>query len=211
MIQEKIIGKTFNRLKVLKETNNPERHKRFECVCNCGNIIFTSLHKLKSGHTKSCGCLKTEKFKDRVTKHGFSSTRLYHIWYDMVGRCENSNYKNYHRYGGRGISVCNEWKKFIVFRQWALSNGYSEKLTIDRLDNDGDYKPSNCRWATRKQQSKNRSNNNLITHNGITETITDAAKRYGLTTQSIKYRISKGWSIKEALEKEKTTRTPIKK
>lgn len=132
-------------------------------------------------------------------------TRLYVIWCHMTERCENKHSERYPYYGGRGIQVCEEWKDFVVFRDWVLANGYSPSLTIDRINNDGDYEPNNCKWSTMKDQCNNRRTNHLLTYNGKTQSITRWAEEIGMNPGTLKYRIYLGWSTKEAIE------TPIKK
>jgi len=124
-----------------------------ECLCTCGNNTLVRPCNLRSGHTSSCGCL--------CKPHGMTNTRIFRIWAHMLNRCSNSKNQKYRRYGGRGIYVCPEWHTFTTFRDWALSNGYTPKLSIDRENNDGNYEPSNCRWATATQQARNTSTNVL--------------------------------------------------
>lgn len=122
--------------------------------------------------------------------------RLRQIWADMKKRCSRPRYENYY---GRGISVCEEWMDFFVFRSWALSHGYSDDLTIDRIDNDGNYEPQNCRWATMREQSNNRRSNHILTYNGESATISEWARRTGINKRTIKNRLNWGWSVERAL------------
>lgn len=133
---------------------------------------------------------------------GYSTTRIYAIWVNMKKRCYNPNHISYKNYGGRGIFVCEQWlNDFQLFRTWAMENGYNEKLTIDRIDNDGNYYPENCRWATVRQQSNNKRNNYKVTLNGVTKNLTEWVNLYGITYSAMKYRIKIGWSIEDALTK----------
>ena len=143
-----LTGQTFNMLTAIK----PVEYKngiKWECECECGNISFVAPSKLKSGHTKSCGCFHSKSAGDRQFIHGFSKTKLANVRNAMVQRCHNHKTTMYYCYGSRGISVCDEWRfNPSSFYEWATSNGYKEGLSIDRIDNDGNYEPSNCQWIT---------------------------------------------------------------
>lgn len=133
-------------------------------------------------------------------KHGMRGTRLYNIWRSMRQRCYNPKTINYHNYGGRGITVCEEWRNdFMNFYQWAMSTGYSDGLTIDRKDTDGNYEPSNCKWATYKQQSNNKRNSKYIEFRGESRTISEWADIVGISYKVIWSRIKSGWSVEDAL------------
>lgn len=154
-----MIGQRFGRLTVLEEGDRTRSgNVKWVCKCDCGTITKPiNGANLKDGTTQSCGCLKVEKVIERSTKHNKCHTRLYRIWHGMRARCKYPSNPNYKDYGGRGIKVCDEWEtSFEAFQDWALANGYAENLTIDRKDTNGDYKPSNCRWATMKEQRHNR-------------------------------------------------------
>ncbi len=137
---------------------------KWECLCDCGKTTIVSTSNLQIGHVKSCKCLRQQLSTERIIeqskkniKHGFAGTRLYYTWHAMIKRCCNKKNSNYKDYGGRGIKVCDEWlHNFQSFYDWAMANGYTDELTIDRINVDGNYEPSNCRWATHKQQSMNR-------------------------------------------------------
>lgn len=134
-------------------------------------------------------------------RHNKCNTRLYSIWTSMKTRCYNSNHEAYARYGGRGIAVCDEWRNdFMSFYNWALSHGYNDTLTIDRIDNNKGYEPNNCRWTTRKQQSRNLRNNKNITINGETRCLTEWCNILGLNYYTVWERLNYGWSVKKALE-----------
>lgn len=153
-----LTGQRFGRLIVTGSVPNPSktnRAKRWRCVCDCGNCITTRGDGLRSGRTVSCGCYREEQRLKAVTKHGGHNTRLYTAWNNMLSRCVYKNAKNNKDYGGRGISVCEEWLEFENFRDWAMANGYTDNLTIERKNVDGNYEPGNCTWVTAQEQMFN--------------------------------------------------------
>lgn len=170
-----LTGKRFGRLTVIGVEDNGKRHTYYACQCDCGNVKVIRADALISGATKSCGCIKKGQDKTNLTanhRHKMSGTRIYETWQDMKRRCYNKQNVRYDRYGGRGIKVCEEWlNNFQSFYDWAISNGYSDDLTIDRIDNDGNYEPSNCRWSTVKEQCNNRSSNINITIGNATKSL----------------------------------------
>lgn len=150
-------GQRFGRLLVIRREGSRNGRATWYCKCDCGNYKVVIGKNLKNGKTSSCGCLHKELLSKRSKTHGMTGKRLYRIWHDMKNRCEYSKDKKYSYYGGRGIKVCNEWSSnFESFMTWALSNGYNDLLTIDRINNDGNYEPNNCRWITMKEQCSNR-------------------------------------------------------
>ena len=195
-----LVGKRYGRLTVLKEVEKKNKKIMYLCKCDCGNTCIVQGNNLRSGHTKSCGCLKSEVLVEKATIHGKSDSRLYHIWEAMKQRC--TNYKNsaYNNYGGRGVFICKDWLVFTNFRQWALMSGYSENLSIDRIDNNGGYEPSNCRWATIKEQDNNKRNNILLTFEGETKTLAQWGEckkiPYKVLYQRIKHL---RWTVERAL------------
>lgn len=194
-----IIGEKFNKLTVIDRgpTNSKRGEAMWICQCECGVTVQVSTNDLKSGHNKSCGCLR-QAFMNR--RKGLSRSRIYSIWRGMKRRCCDENNKDYNGYGARGIKVCDEWKNnFMSFYNWAMENGYRDNLTIDRIDNDGDYKPSNCRWVTNTEQCANRRTNRYITYNGETKTISQWAKDKNLNFCTLWHRLNNGWSIEKAL------------
>lgn len=184
-----LIGKKFNRLTVIERVQNAnDNSTQWLCQCDCGNQIVVRGKLLRLGFTKSCGCLRKETTK-RTNKeykviHKGTGTRLYRIWKGMKNRCLNSSIKDYIHYGGRGIKVCDEWlNNFIIFKDWAMRNGYTDELTIDRIDVNGNYEPSNCRWITDKEQKRNKRNNHLLTINNETHCIAEWMEKLNVSRQ----------------------------
>lgn len=153
-----ITGQKFGRLLVIERSGaTPDGKATWRCKCDCGNECIVSGKYLRGGNTKSCGCLHKEQLVHRSSTHKMTSSRLYRIWHNMISRCSLTSVPCYPYYGGRGIAVCTEWKEsFEAFNEWSLHNGYDDSLTLDRINNDGNYSPDNCRWVTMKEQCKNR-------------------------------------------------------
>lgn len=193
--KEQIEGQQFGRIKVLSFHHKDGNKYFYLCKCSCGNEKVIEIRNLKSGHTKSCGCLH----KEIVTTHGMGTTRLCRAWHHIKYRCYNKTYPKYDCYGGRGIKVCDEWKNdFMSFYNWSISNGYSEDLTLDRIDPNGNYEPANCRWVTMKEQNRNRRDNKLITYEGITKCIADWADILGVKSATLRQRLRYGWTVERA-------------
>lgn len=202
-----ISGNKYGRLTVISRTENKGEQPYWLCKCECGNFTTVRGSHLKNGLIRSCGCLKKEMSRQRAvgTTHGQTNTRLYRIWHAMKNRCSNQNHEDYKGYGGVGISVCKEWEAFEPFRDWAMANGYSDDLTLDRKDNNGNYEPSNCRWATRKEQANNRRTNHLIMLDGVELTLSQAAERLGVGYKYLKNRICRDkWSIEKVVDEIRT-------
>ena len=188
-----LTGQKFGRLTVIKYVGK----SKWLCKCECGNEKIVSTTHLKND-TKSCGCLRAENTKKRNTKHGFRYSRLYIIWKDIKRRCYNKNSKSYYLYGERGIIVCQEWlDDFMNFYDWAMPNGYKDNLTIDRIDVNGNYEPSNCRWVDRKIQANNKRNNCNITYNNETHTLSEWAEILNINYDKLRYRIYRNWNIEK--------------
>lgn len=208
-IKENLIGMVFGRLTVIAEapdrvSESGRREKMVLCRCSCGNEVVKRIRVLKSGDTRSCGCLRSELSAERrrvPEKTNCSSySRLRKIWNQMKQRCDNMNNKSYKNYGNKGIKVCDEWYDFKTFFDLALLNGYRDDLTIDRIDSTKNYCPDNCRWADRKTQNNNTSRNHLLTHNGKTQSIALWADEVNLPYSTLKSRIDKhGWDVERAL------------
>jgi len=197
-----LTGQKFEKLKVVSYVGKTNGGKTlWECECKCGNIAVVRSDRLKNGDTKSCGCERVRKTAERSTLHGNSKKRLYRIWRGMIKRTSNENVKEYHRYGGRGISICKEWRdNFESFEKWALENGYKDNLTIDRKNNDGNYSPENCRWVNWKVQESNRGDVKKYTYKGGLKTIPELAEMANMRTETLRERIKKGMEISEAVE-----------
>ena len=189
---EDITGKRFGRLTVIRFDHTDQyRNSYWLCECDCGNKTLVTRGGLISGNTTSCGCYNKERVSEASTIHGFSRTLLYKVWRDIRTRCENPNSTAYHRYGGRGIEMCDEWKMFEKFKDWAIKSGYSKDLTIDRINNDVGYNPDNCRWVDWKTQGNNRSTNRNIEFNGHMHTIAEWARILGVNDSTLRSRISR--------------------
>lgn len=217
-----LTGKQFGRLKVIGlskdvyiDPKHGVKYRKWDCLCQCGNVISVRTSFLNNGRTKSCGCLLNDIDKERNFKHGRnkrgSRDRLYNIWADMKRRCSSPSHKQYRYYGGKGIRVCAEWADdYMAFETWALSNGYNPnaeryKCTIDRIDSNKDYCPENCRWVDMKVQSNNRSMCHYITYNGETHTISEWAELLGMKFGTLRDRLLRyGWSVEKAIT------TPVK-
>lgn len=151
-------GNVFGKLKVIERISEIGEKARYKCVCECGNIIEVLGCNLVKGTTKSCGCIRKEVTGKLKYKHGLHETRLYQTWENMKSRCYNKKNSHYNRYGGRGITICDEWlEDFTNFYNWAMESGYKDNLTIDRIDNDGNYCPENCQWITFSENSAKRN------------------------------------------------------
>ena len=177
---------------------------QWECKCICGNIRYISTTALLSGKCKSCGCMHDEYNRISSTIHGDSHTRLHNIWSGMRARCYSKSDYHYRWYGERGIKICDQWKdNYAAFKEWALNNGYSENLTIDRINVNGDYEPTNCRWATMTEQTNNTRRNVVIEAFGEKLTLSEWSRKMNIDYGVLKSRIRRGWSAEDALTKPK--------
>ena len=188
-----LTGQKFGRLTVIcRVSNTPDGRAKWKCVCDCGaeHIVIGSL--LKSGQIQSCGCLSRDR---HYATHRMSYTRLYRIWCGMKDRCIRPNHKSFKDYGGRGITVCSEWRDdFSTFATWAIEHGYQNDLSIDRIDNDGPYSPNNCRWVNMKEQCKNQRNTRLLEYQGQIKTLGEWAEQTGIPIKLISSRFARGWT-----------------
>ena len=200
---ENLIGQKFGRLTVLeRDCFRPKGSRTYWiCKCDCGTYNSVLAKHLKSGATKSCGCLTKETASKNFSKHNLSDSRLHSIWSNMKRRCYSIDNQAYRNYGGRGITVCDEWlgkDGFINFYNWAMENGYSDELTIDRINVNGNYCPENCRWATPKEQANNTRQNRIITFNNESYTMAEWADILKMEYHQLAWRINNGWSIERA-------------
>lgn len=200
-------GKKLGRLTVLGYAYTENKRKMWKCVCTCGNITYLPTSEITRGRTQSCGCYALEvqkrprpyqcKFKGTRLKDG--RTRISSIWKGMMGRCYNKSYKGYKNYGGRNIQVCPEWHNPLVFQEWAFANGYADDLTLDRIDNNGDYCPENCRWITMFEQSQNRRNCVYLEYQGKRQTLSSWARELNVSEQMLGSRLKADWPVEDLL------------
>lgn len=198
-IRNDLTGKTFGYLKVICRSTDTGNGKKtvvkYTCQCVCGKVIDVKSDSLLSGHTSSCGCKKI--------KHGLShKERLYNIWKCMRQRCNNPNNPSYPYYGGKGVKICPQWNEYIGFREWALSAGYADNLSIDRIDCNGNYCPENCRWVDDKTQMNNQTRNHMILYNGEEYTMSQLAGKFNLSYSAMQHRVERGWDL-DRIEKQK--------
>lgn len=195
------IGERYNNLTVLEECKERDKYGsvQYKCICDCGNLRIVTSHNLRTNRIKSCGCLN-----HMGKTHGKTYTRLYRVYCGMKGRCYTKHNSSYPNYGGRGIKVCDEWlHDFMAFYNWALSNGYNDKLQIDRIDVNGNYEPNNCRWVDRKCNCNNKRNNVLLTYKGETMSMMEWARKLNLNYDMLRRRKNLGWSDYDILNKRK--------
>lgn len=199
-------GQRFGKLTVIKRNGTTNNGKViWECICDCGNSTKVTTCSLRTGNTRSCGCLYKQSRKEIKTTHGLRHHPLYSVWLNIKQRCLNPNSTSYKRYGGRGITICDEWKNdFKSFYDWSMENGYQKNLTIDRIDVNGNYEPNNCRWTTIEQQANNKRNNHYLEYDNKRLTMSQWSKQLNLPRTVILYRLKLGWSV------EKTLTTPVR-
>lgn len=195
-----LTGHRFGKLVVIERVGSRRGNALWRCHCDCGNTTEVVSSSLNNGETKSCGCLRKEVTRARLTTHGLCGTKLYAIWSTMTQRCNNSNSQHYQDYGGRGITVCDEWLTFEPFFDWAMANGYDSGLSIDRIDNEKGYFPANCKFSTQKEQCNNKRSNVWIEYDGRRRTLTQWSEVCGICYRTLMGRIRMGWSIEKILE-----------
>lgn len=189
-----MVGKKFSRLTVIEETNKRDVSGNifYLCRCDCGNEHVATGYNLRSGNVRSCGCLN----RDIITKFGNAvyKEKLYSVWMSMKSRCACPTDKAYQNYGARGIAVCERWKNdYGEFKKWAYSSGYKPKLWIDRINVDGNYCPENCKWATPKEQQRNKRNNTILNIGGTEKCVAEWAEIAGMSRATFERRLELGW------------------
>lgn len=206
-----LTGQRFGRLLVRGCVGTKNGSTLWLCRCDCGKTSYVVGTNLKAGRTQSCGCLNIDRTREVNTKHGYGNTKLYYIYHAMHQRCYDKSFKSYHHYGGRGITVCEEWHDLDTFCRWALSHGYKEGLSIERKDVDGPYCPENCEWITKAEQTRNRRNTVYVTYHGETMPLSVLAEEKGLNRRTLQSRLERGWDIEDALKRpvEKKSRPSV--
>jgi hypothetical protein len=194
-----LTGQVFHRLTVVERDFTKTQNAYWRCLCICGNSVTVHGYDLRSGNTKSCGCYKNDLVRERSITHNMRQSNEYNIYCTMISRCHNPNNKCYYRYGGRGITVCQEWRDDFSAFYNHIGPRPSKKHSIDRIDNDLGYMPGNVRWATNIEQAYNKSSNTYYTFNGKIMTLTEWSKETGIKPSTIIQRLKRGWSIEKAL------------
>ena len=202
-----LTGQRFGRLTVMGFAEMRGSMSYWHCRCECGAQCDVRRDHLLSGEVRSCKCLSRELSSHRLKTHGMTNTRLWRIWAGMKQRCYDPSFQQYPKYGGRGITVCDAWyKSFQCFYDWAMTHGYNETLTIDRIDVNGNYCPENCRWATSKEQGNNKRNNYLITFEEQQLTAKEWSRKTGIHADTIRWRLNHGWPVALALTQQPKTK-----
>lgn len=193
-----IVGKKFGKLKVISFSEKRNGRAYWNCLCDCGNYCIIERSALICGKTKSCGCYKIQRAREANITHGQRYTRLYSIYNKMIQRCYNKNNPKYKNYGMRGILICDKWlNNFTEFYNWAINNGYTDKLTIERINVNKGYEPANCKWIPAKEQAKNRTTNIIITISGEKDILSEWCKKFAINYKKANYKYHKGYSINE--------------
>lgn len=193
-----LTGKKFNQLTVIAQSHRDlSGRMHWKCICDCGNMTIVQGYDISKGKTLSCKECGNKRTSEKNKKHGHKADKLYYAWINMKTRCYNPNYYLFKNYGGKGISICEEWHDFINFKDWSLNNGYSRELSIDRINNNKNYCPDNCRWVTMKVQQNNRTNNNRITYNGETLTLKQWSEKLKINYAALQQRLRKGCSLEK--------------
>lgn len=195
----KHIGERYGRLMIISTAQWKNKQWYYNCICDCGEKVIVGIKSMMDKNTVSCGCYNREVLKKIATKHGKRHTRLYGIWKTMKSRCYNEKFPKYQKYGARGIKICEDWKNdFKKFYEWANQNGYSENLSIDRIDVNGDYEPKNCRWVNAKIQANNKTTNRYVQYKGEVKSIAEWASILNMNCATLRGRLNAGWSVEKA-------------
>ena len=203
-----LVGNKFGRLTVIKEGDRKSNGSvKWICSCECGKTRSVDSHALRSGHTQSCGCLNRENNIKAITKHGMAKRGkwhpLYGIWSQIRHRCSSPKFKQYKDYGGRGIKVCERWGGVDGFENFLSDMGERpDGHSIDRIDNNGDYSPDNCRWATQSEQHRNTRSNKFVEAFGEKKTIAEWSEIYGVNKKTLAARINRGVPPEDAITKQ---------
>lgn len=207
-----LTGQRFGYLVAIKPNGKTKNcNIIWDCLCDCGNHTNVTSGNLVRGSITSCGCKRSYTISEKNKTHGKSGTRLYMVWSRMVTRCTKPSHHAYKDYGGRGITVCEEWKNnYQSFYDWAMKTGYNDnapmfECTLDRIDVDGNYEPSNCRWVTIKEQARNRRSSRIIEYKGKKYCAVELAEKINMSVDTLKRRLNKGWSVDDAVN------TPVRK
>lgn len=197
-------GQKFGRLTAIELDHTQRKHSYWKFKCECGSDLVLRVDTVVSGNTKSCGCYNREAHRVQKLTHGFSKQKVYHVFYAMKSRCYDPSNVAFEYYGGRGIKICDEWLRSpSSFCEWAYANGYSNGLTIDRIDVNGDYSPDNCRWVSRKTQNENTRRNTWLTYNGETMILRDWCQRFNVNMATACSRIKRGLSFEQVFNIDK--------
>lgn len=201
-----LTGIRFGRLVVIRRAGQRNSFALWACACDCGGSAVVMGVSLRRGATKSCGCLRRDVSTARFTTHGAVGTPEHCSWNAMLGRCNNPNNKKWSRYGGRGITVCERWREFENFLA-DMGHRPSISHSIDRINNEGNYEPSNCRWATQSQQQNNRSTNLNLSAFGMTMNLKQWSTHLSVDYSTLQRRLAKQWPLEKVLSKRRYTRT----
>lgn len=195
-------GQRFGKLIIIRGVEAKGYDRCFLCKCDCGKETISRLSALKRKGGSSCGCTRRKPMlKNRTENYPYRNHRLYSIWIDMKKRCYNKKSRAYRWYGGSGIEICDEWKsRFLNFYKWAMTNGYSATLTIERINPTKNYEPSNCKWIPWSEQNNNKRNSRIISYQGIKLTVSEAARKYGICYTTLIRRLNSGWNVEDAIE-----------
>lgn len=199
-----LTGRKFGRLTAIRRVEKPDGAKTrgpyWECLCDCLALVVVAASCLVGGSTQSCGCLRRElniQKAQRNIRHGMSHTKIYHVWWSMMQRCYNPNHPSYAHYGGRGIAVCGKWHSLESFYE---DMGHPPRgLSIERIDNNGNYCPENCKWGTNEEQNNNRSISHFVEYNGEKLTLSQCSRKFGINKHTLRGRLERGWSAERAL------------